>query len=154
MIYIAILLLSTVSSIAYRAGGLDKDTKYWIPVWLRHSWVRDWLCPLCFGALFIPNLVASFSWFHLGMFLCYYGFCGISLSTYYDELFGYDNLWFSGFTVGMAGLFLWWAFPWYYLLARAILLAVIWGGLNVWINSHAIPHSDDIEEHLRGGILL
>lgn len=148
MMYIAILLLACVSSVLCRAGGLDQQTKYWIPIWIRHSWVRDWLCPACFGVLFIPH-----TWFQLGMWLCYYGMCGGMLSTYWDFLFKKDNLWFSGFMVGMSGLFLFWALPWWLLLIRAILLALIWGCLNVWINSRPIPHSDDIEEHIRGFVL-
>ena len=146
---IAILLLSIISSILYRAGGLDKETPYFIPKWMRHSWVRDWLCPACFGILFIPH-----TWFELGMWLCYYGMCGGMLSTYWDWLFkGRDNFFMAGFMVGLSALFLWWAFPWYYLLLRAFIIAIIWGGLNVWINSRVVPHSDNIEEHSRGFVI-
>ena len=147
MNYIAILLLSCVSAVLYRAGGMSQDSKEplssWIPKWMRHSWVRDWLCPLCFGILFIPH-----SWFQFGMWLCYYGATGGMLSTYWDNVWKYDNYWFSGLMVGLAGFFLmplgtlWWA-----ILARSVLLAICWYALSLQKNA-------DIAEYGRGFSLV
>ena len=150
---IALILLSICSSICYRAGGMDKQTPYFIPVWMRQSWVRDWLCPMFSLGLFFPAST-MFNSLDLLWWLCAYGAMGGMLSTYWDKLFGYDNMWFAGFMVGMAGMFLaLLGFPWWIFAIRAIVIALIWGGLNYWINRHAVPHSDDIEEHVRGFVL-
>ena len=53
-----IVLSSLIAGILYHAGGLaegNEDT--WIPQFLRHSWVRDWLCP-------IFSLIVLFTQFH------------------------------------------------------------------------------------------
>lgn len=137
---IAIYILCVIaSSVCYRAGGLDKTQKYWIPVWMRHSWVRDWLCPLfCLLPLFTQNP----HW----VFIPVYGLMGASFSTYWDWLFKFDNFWFSGFVVGLAKIPLVLAgFVWWHILFSAFLLAIVWG---FWC---AIFHNDHIEEHGRGG---
>lgn len=148
LIALLIIFLAVCSSILYRAGGLDKTTPYFIPVWMRQSFVRDWLCPLCFGILFVPH-----SWFQLAMWSCYYGFSGLAISSYF-EWKGKHNFWISGFRVGLAGLFLAWGLAWYWLLLRAFVVAIIWGGLNWFLNSRTVKHADDIEEHVRGFVLI
>ena len=140
---IAILLLSIVSGVLYRAGGLSKEEESWIPVWMRHSWVRDWLCPACILVLALPH-----TWEEFGMWLLCYGATGGLLSTYWDWLWGFDNFWWSGFAVGLALFFLVGIFPWYLILARALLLAVCWGA---WC---AIFKNADVEEYGRGAFLV
>jgi hypothetical protein len=148
VIYLAVVLSAIICAILYRAGGMSKDSQEplskWIPVWLRQSWVRDWICPMCFGVLFIPH-----SWFQFGMWLCYYGATGGMLSTYWDWMFkGKDTYWFAGLMVGLAGFFLmplgthWWA-----ILARSGLIAICWYALSLQKNA-------DIAEYGRGFILL
>lgn len=136
------LILSVVSAILYRAGGMDKDTKHWIPVWLRHSWVRDWLCPIC---VLIPFLLINQSWW----FLLAYLLTAASLSTYWDWLFGYDNFWFSGFMCGIS-LFplIFCGFVWWILLIRAIVLCVAWGVICKYSGN------DFVEEYGRGSTLV
>jgi len=150
---LAVLILSCLSSCAYRAGGMDKQTPYFIPVWMRQSWVRDWLCPMFSVGLFFPAST-MFNTFDLLWWLCAYGAMGGMLSTYWDKLFGYDNMWFAGFMVGMAAMFLvLLGAPWWIVLVRALVIAVVWGGLNLYCNTHPVPHSDFLEEHVRGFIL-
>lgn len=142
---IAIILLSLVSALCYRSGGLSPDAQEplskWIPKWMRHSWVRDWLCPMCFGVLFLPH-----SWFQFGMWLCFYGATGGMLSTYFDWLFKKDTYWFAGLMVGLAGFFLLFALPWWIILARAIFISVSWHLLT-------LQSSSDIAEYGRGFVL-
>jgi hypothetical protein len=132
------IICACISSILYRAGGLSRDQKYWIPLWLRRSWVRDWLCPLfCLLPLFIQNP----HW----IFIPVYGLMGAAFSTYWDKLFKFDNFWFSGFVVGLTTLPLaFFGFPLWPLLAKPLFLAVTWGGLC------ALTGNDHVEEHGRG----
>jgi len=139
-----IVLSAIISGILYRAGGLSKEEKSWIPVWMRHSWVRDWLCPMCVLLFFIPQ-----SWFQLAMWLCAYGVMGGMLSTYWDWLFKKDTFWFAGLCVGLALLFLiGLGVAWGLIVARAAILGVSWGILC------ANTGSADIEEYGRGSLLV
>src|SRR3990167_11534356 len=116
-----IIICSIFSSVAYRAGGLSKEQWYWIPKFMRRSWVRDWLCPLfCLLPLFIQHP----SW----VFLPVYGMMGAAFSTYWDWLLKEDNFWISGFVVGLAAMPLMFAgFVWWQLLLRALFIAITWG---------------------------
>lgn len=136
---ILILSLSVISAILYRAGGMDKQTPHWIPVWMRQSWVRDWLCPFC--CLF-PMVMITPSWWFI---LAYVALAG-AFSTYWDFLFNdTDNYWFSGFMCGVAAFMLiWCGYAWYFILARAVAVAVLWGGLC------ALSSNDFFEEYSRG----
>lgn len=138
MLWWLIIPCSIVSSILYRAGGLSQEQPYWIPKWMRHSWLRDWLCPLfCLLPLFIQHP----SW----LFIPAYGLMGGAFTTYWDKLFKFDNFWFAGFMVGMAALPLaFCGFAWWMLLLRAALLAVTWG---FWCKLFG---NDHVEEHGRG----
>lgn len=135
---ILIIAMSLLSSCAYRAGGLSKEQPYWIPVWMRHSWVRDWLCPLfCLLPLFLHHP----SW----LFLPAYGLMGVAFTTYWDKVFKFDNFWFSGFMVGLAALpLVFCGFAWWLLLIRAVVLALWWG---FWSD---VIGNDHAEEHGRG----
>lgn len=129
---------SIVSSILYRAGGLGQDEKYWIPKWMRHSWVRDWLCPLC---VLFPLFLQHPSW----QFLLAYGAIGGALTTYWDWLFKFDNFWFSGFIVGLGLLpLVFCGMPFILVIVKAFFLAVTWGLWSLLIGE------DHIEEHGRG----
>ncbi len=133
------ILCSVTSAILYRAGGMSKETKHWIPVWMRHSWVRDWLCPIC---CLIPILI--WSWW----LLLAYVLLNAALRTYWDRLFGYDNFWFAGFMCGVAGfplLFL--GHNWILLAIRAVSICLFWG---IICN---IEDNDFVEEYSRGFFL-
>lgn len=134
------LILSIPSAIMYRAGGMDKQTRHWIPVWMRKSWVRDWICPLCILAPFIAVLGSSW-WFLLAYLLSV-----ASLSTYWDWLFkNVDNFYFSGCMVGLA-LFplIFCGIPYWFIIGRALLLGMSWGVIC------EVTGSDFIEEYGRG----
>jgi len=83
------------------------------------------------------------------MWLAAYGATGGMLTTYWDWMFkDTDNFWFAGFMVGLAGLFIiGLGVPWYLLLARSFLIAVLWGA---WC---AILSNADLEEYGRGFII-
>lgn len=139
-----VLLLSACASVAYRAGGLSKEQPYWIPIWMRQKWIRQWLCPLFCLLLALPD-----SWAQLGLWCASYGLIGAAIGTYFDTWFGYDNFWMAGFAVGLAALpLIGLGIPWYLIVARAFVLAILWGG---WC---AIFGNDHVEEHGRGAFIV
>jgi hypothetical protein len=122
--------IAIASGILGRCGGVGKpyNTRY-----------RDAGCSLlvilAIGVLW--GWQASFWWVYVLIF----GLHWAAFSTYWDEVFGYDNFAFSGWMVGLAlapiciiDYGLWWV-----VAIRVIGLAVIWWALNkflpkkVWI---------------------
>jgi hypothetical protein len=146
-----VILLSFISALAYRCGGMGTESEArpkWIPNWLRHSWIRDWLCPLfVYGSLAI--LLSPSSLLQWGMLALCYPLLGGALSTYWDKLFGFDNFWFAGFMCGVAAfpLVFYVVNPWGIVL-RAILLAILWGAWCAW------QSVDYVEEMGRGAFLV
>lgn len=133
-----IFVLSILSSILYRAGGLSKSQPYWIPIFLRKSFVRDYFCPiLCL----LPPCINDPHWVYLIVYFLMVG----GFSTYWDRLFGYDNFAFAGFMLGIAALPLMYVgFPLSHLIVRALVIGLLW-----WIITHFFSN-DHIEEHGRG----
>jgi len=128
------VLATILSAIAYRAGGMgteDTAKPEWIPKWLRKSWIRDWLCPAFVYGCLLSSWSPSLWWEWLLLILCY-PLLGACLSTYWDWLFGFDNFWFAGFMCGIAAFpLIFCGYAWWLILARAILLAILWGGWSL-----------------------
>lgn len=113
-----IWLLAILGGILGRTGGAHGyDTKY-----------RDFGIPalVCLSI----GLVYGFSWWFLLIFLLTFA----ALTTYWDKLFGYDNLWFSGLVTGLT---LYSARPIgitpEFIIIRSIGLCLIWGLLNKYM---------------------
>ena len=123
---LVITIACIVSAILYRAGGMGKEADAkptWMPLWLRKSWVRDWLCPMVFllATLFFWQPSTLTDWL---MILPFYGLSGAALSTYWDWLFGKDNFYMHGFGCGLAGFCLITFVPWWILVIRLIVCTV------------------------------
>jgi hypothetical protein len=144
-----IIVLAFISSWLYRRGGSSSgNTK-----------IRD---------LSIPLVTLTYLWFlgssskftpfplkiglFLGAFLLMFG----SLTTYWDWLFkDKDNLYFHGIGVGLAAFpLIWCGIPWYGIIGRTILLSLSFGLINKYVNKWLIPHSDEVEEYSRGGLII
>jgi len=105
MVWIWLILLSVVSAMLYRMGGagpadLQKEWG-WVPGFIRNfPKKRDLGCGLItvVGCLVI-GLKAPWWAYFLSV-----GLMWASLSTYWDELFGYDNHWFHGLVIGFSML--------------------------------------------------
>jgi hypothetical protein len=138
---IGLLILSALSAILYRLGGIGKPFK---------TWMRDWIVPLCcYGALLL-FWQPSVWWGWLLLVLSVLP-TGGALTTYWDWLFKKDNFYMHGFMIGLGAFPLCFAgINWIMMLARAVLLAVFMGQLNYWVNKKQIKHSDWIEELGRG----
>ena len=138
---LTIILTSIICSIFYRAGGMSRLKKHWIPVWLRKSGFRDWGCPLCF---LLPTLFIHVSWW----LLLAYILSGLALTTYWDDLNGQDNFWIAGLVCGIAGIPLFfYGFPILPILIRAVVLCVSWGLIA------KLSSNDFFEEYSRGFML-
>lgn len=95
---LGIIILSVMSAICYRLGGSsqsDQDLEFpWIPRWFKNiPKKRDVLSNLCkLGSAYLMLAHAPFwAW------LIAFGLLWASLSTYWDNLFGYDNHFMHGF---------------------------------------------------------
>jgi len=102
---ISSFLLGLITAVLYRLGGMSKEegeTYFpFLPSFVFNTKVRDLGIPfvcLLWMLCFYPPV--SWVW-HLLAFLGLFG----ALTTYWDELFGYDNFYFHGFMVGFAYLF-------------------------------------------------
>ena len=141
------ILLAILSGILGRLGGRAKDG-HWYDV-LTDSKARDVGCSII--AIITFCLWFGFEWKWWWVYLITFGLHWGAISLYWDILFGYNNLWFSGFVVGIAliplviiyNLYLLW-------IVRAILLAIIWGCLNKYLPKKVLIWRRDIaEEFLR-----
>ena len=131
------LIASAVSAVLYRLGGAKGfNTKF-----------RDIGCPL----VLLGAVIALFG-LHLGFWWAYLLCFGLSfgfLTTYWDFLFGYDNLWIHGLALGLAGIpLIWCGVPWWIILARLTLCTV---GMGLWSK---IWGNDIIEETGRGFLFI
>ena len=146
---ITIILCAIISGIFYRCGGMSKDKTAqptWIPMFLRNSWCRDWLCPLF---ALIALCTFEFSWSYWWLYLIFYGLSGASLSTYWDWAFkGVDNYYCHGFVCGLVGFVLIFAgIPWWVLIIRLVFCTL----MGLW--SKKID-TDYIEEMGRGFLFV
>ncbi len=127
-------------------GKNETDKPEWIPLWLRASWVRDWLCPLCLYipllSLWYPHSLQQWGW----VVLCY-GVLGGALSTYWSKLFGEDNFYLHGLGCGLAILPLITFIPWYILAGRLVVCTVGMGLWSKWVGN-------DVSEELGRGVLF
>jgi hypothetical protein len=126
---------------------LETEPK-WIPIWLRHSWIRDWLCPFfvygSFAMFFSP-----LSFLQWGMLVLCYPLLGGALTTYFDKWFGFDNYWFAGFVCGIASFpLVFYGVSFWLIIIRAMVLAILWGS---WCATFS---KDTTEEYGRGIFLV
>ena len=137
---LGVLILSFLSGVLGRMGGSDKYPKLW----------RRLGCSLM--VIIALWLLTGFNLSYWWLYLIIIGLHYAAFMGYWDWLFGFDNLWFSGFMTGMA------FFPlifidigWWIILLRAILLAVIWGCLNKYLpqKGFLVWRRDVAEEFLR-----
>jgi hypothetical protein len=100
----------------------------WMPMAMRKSWIRDWLCPaFAYISLLLFWQPSSFlGWI---MLLPFYALSGAALSTYWDWLFKYDNYYAHGFGTGLAGFCLIVFVPWWILVLRLVICTV---GMGLW----------------------
>ena len=139
MIYFEILILSIIAGIFGRMSGSGMNK-----LWRRLGVPAVTL--IAFGLLCGAQM--HFWW----AYLLILGFHYVALMGYWDWLFGYDNMWFSGFATGlcfMVAIVL--GVAWWLILIRAVVLAVVWGCLNVYLPQKGIWiwRRDIVEENVR-----
>ena len=131
MIWLWLILLSVVSACLYRMGGcgpadLQKEWG-WVPGFIRNfPKKRDVGCNVLFLlSAYLVGVTTAGGWWNL-LWLLSFGLVWASLSTYWDELFGYDNHWFHGFMIGFSLLPILWG-SWIALGVVSVFLAVTMG---------------------------
>ena len=142
-----LLALSIICGLLGRLGGRAKDGSWYD--FLSNTKARDAGCSL----IVILSLIVLFGfslklwWLYLLVMLLHFG----AFTTYWDWLFKFDNLWFSGFIAGLALIPYAFIIPvWVLIIIRAILLAIIWGCLNKYLPDRVLCWRRDIvEEFLR-----
>ena len=149
---LVLLILSMISATFFRLGGSAKNGS-WLD-FAKNTKTRDIGCSLVFLAAFwgVFGLKMGFWWAYALTFFLSWG----AMSTYWDFLFNdKDNFYAYGIGIGIASLpFIWCAIPWYAIIGRTICLALSFGLLNKYVNKWHIPHSDNIEEYLRGFLII
>lgn len=142
---IFLLPLSFLSGVCGRLGGAEGYNKLWRR--LGCSIILVLSIALCFGHV-------SSCWFaYLLTLLLTWG----ALSTYWDRVFGYDNLFFSGLMVGVAAVPLMFISPVFVWLVpvRAVILAITWHLLNMRLPDRVLLWRRDVaEEFLRYTVSL
>lgn len=146
MIVFITILATALSAFLYRVGGMGKQEAQqkipWFPQALVNTKARDAGCPLVSFVWMLLFYTGVPWWIHLISFGAMFGF----LTTYWDDMFGFDNFWFHGFMIGMAYIpYAIYTKVWIAFLLRAAVLAVfmgVWG----WIFKKV-----DWEEGGRGG---
>jgi hypothetical protein len=134
--WLILLLLAVVSGVLGRMGGSTGYNTKW----------RDLGCSLV--ALMALWLFIGFNLEHWKIYAVVFVLQWAAFSTYWDRVFGYDNLGFSGLAVGMAALPVVYIEPrlLLFLLTRAILLAVIWWALNRFLPKRVLVWNRDVAE--------
>lgn len=118
-----ITIVSLVSAILYRLGGIGRPFR---------SWMRDWVIPLPVCIWLWCNGVHSW-WLLLS-----YALMGGGLTTYYDSVpfnKGKDNFYMHGFFIGLALIPLAAWIPWWAILLRSVVLGALMGiWCHIWGN--------------------
>lgn len=153
-----------ISAILYRAGGMGKEVTAkptWMPMWLRKSWVRDWLLP---AVLLLPLLCFWFpsSLLDWVMLLPYYLLSGGALSLYWDDsknkllnwicskinwIYPADNYFLHGLFCGLAGFCLITFVPWWIITLRLIICTL---GMGIWSKYQ----NNDVKEEMGRGVFF
>lgn len=133
------LIGAACSAILYRLGGMKgMNTKF-----------RDFGVPIVFLAVMLFS--GHWTWWALLSAILLFA----ALTTYWDWLFGYDNLYFHGLACGLAMLPLGIAgVGWLAIVAYSLILSLIMGILNWFVNKYQVPLRDWIEELSRGTVII
>lgn len=145
---IILILLSILSGILGRMGGAGKSGQWYDKI-LNTRW-RDAGCGFCVILAWI--LLFGFNLNYWYIYIIVFGLQWGAFTTYWDKLFKFDNLGFSGFIVGLAALplsiiqhdsLVW-------LIVRAFILGGIWFVLNKYLPPKVFIWRHDVaEEFLR-----
>lgn len=128
------LLISVLSAILYRVGGSRKGLTKW----------RDCGC---------STITVLLLWFFLGwhwQLILVFGLMFAALTTYYDTVFGYDNMFAHGAGIGLSTIpLLWCGVQWYSIVIYTIALSVSMG-----FSRHVIKIDNKTQELIKGALIV
>lgn len=142
MIWLPLIML--LSGLFGRLGGAGKEGN-WYDGLLDTKW-RDIGCSILVVLFLIINhgWQPSFWWVYLAIFGLHWAF----FSTYFDKVFGYDNLAFSGLMVGLAISPILFIDPslWWLVTLRCFILSASWWALNKFLPDRVLLWRRDVAE--------
>jgi len=128
------LALCVGSAICYRLGGSKKGLTKW----------RDLGCSLM-AILALWHLL-GFHWVYCGIFLLQFA----ALTTYWNTIFGYDNMYAHGFGIGLS------TFPlifigvhWYLVVIYVVILSALIGATR-----HVLKIDNKLQELIKGFLII
>jgi vacuolar-type H+-ATPase subunit I/STV1 len=130
-----VLIIGTIlCSILYRLGGAGKT--------------GDWLIPPIMLTCLALN--THFHLIYIFVYLLVWGLMGGALSTYWDWLFGYDNMYAHGFFVGLSTI------PCMFLGIHlySIVIYTIALSLSMGLVSHKTKLNAVNKERIRGALII
>ena len=136
--------IAVINGFLYRFGGSSKEEgaeKYpWVPAWMFQTKTRDVGIALTTTGFYLGFMPSDW-WAYL---ICFAGTWG-ALTTYWDNVFGYDNFFAHGFMIGLAKFGLAIASgAWIWFGVQCVALAIMMGVLS------ALATDVDVEEIGRG----
>lgn len=147
-----------ITALFYRIGG-SSDASFpmtLLPKWMNNIKIRDGFIPLVvlFWIFKYYQLPEIELWKVIVCYLISFGAMWGALSSYLDEIFGYDNFYGHGLLIGLSLLpFAYLTGDWFLIIVRAIILGIFMGGLNQLVNKFRIPFGDLVEEFGRGAAI-
>lgn len=134
MSIIVLLVGAILSAILYRIGGSKKGLTKW----------RDLGCPTI--VVLLLGLFIGWHW----QLIIVFGLLFASLTTYYDEIFGYDNMYAHGAGVGLSTIPLAWiGVHWWSIAIYAAALSVSMGVMR-----HNLKIENTIQELCKGAFIV
>ncbi len=141
---LSIGILSYLSAKLYRFGGSAKKGNKWD--FLRDKLTRRLGCMILKSIAIIIILMPTWDWKVVAIYLISAGIAYGALTTYWDDIFKYDNHYAHGFGIGLANLPLA-IFGYISWIAFGVHIAVITLFMGIW---SAIYDKDTKEEYGRG----
>ena len=145
---IVIIIATILSAVLYRLGGSAKDGSWYD--FLKWSKTRDWGCTIvALVALGMLGKVLTWYWY-IPTFIA----CWLALTTYWDDLFGYDCYAMHMAVVALSFLL----FPIFVgnplgFIGR-IFMMLLCGNATHWIDKQGWKNGDVISELFRGAAIV
>ncbi len=144
MIIIYIVLISLFAGFLYRLGGIGKPYK---------TWMRDWLIPLVGILTLIFLFKYEAKWYAHALV---FGLTGGAFTTYWDDIFGYDNFYAHGAMLALASFpyCIWGPMAWWVLAIKVVVAGLAMGLWCDYFSNHIVEEGGRGTIHMLGKLFL